>query len=122
MDTLQVSGIAVLLLTEFFKSAVSESGKKTIGSLLELIRVKFKGKKEAEKSLNDFQESPDDAKKQLLVKEQIKIEMLGDEKFASLLTDLVNNVLTNSQTIFNNDIDEVNTLIQINTLNGNINL
>ena len=122
MDILQVSGIIVLLLTEFFKSAVSESGKKTIGSLLELIRAKFKGKKEAEKSLNDFQGSPNDAKKQLLVKEQIKIEMLGDEKFASLLTDLVNNVLTNRQTIFNNDIDEVNTLIQINTLNGNINL
>ena len=122
MDILQVSGIIVLLLTEFFKSAVSESGKKTMGSLLELIRAKFKGKKEAEKYLNYFQGSPNDAKKQLLVKEQIKIEMLGDEKFASLLTDLVNNVLTNRQTIFNNDIDEVNTLIQINTLNGNINL
>ncbi len=122
MDILQVSGFIILLLTEFFKSAVSESGKKAIGSLLELIKTKFKGKKEAEKTLSDFQESPDDTKKQLLLKEQVKIEMLKDEKFASLLTDLVNNVLANRQAIFNNDIDEVNTLIQINTLNGNINL
>ena len=56
MDILQVSGIIVLLLTEFFKSAVSESGKKTMGSLLELIRAKFKGKKEAEKSLTILQD------------------------------------------------------------------
>lgn len=122
MDILQVSGFVVLLLTEFLKSAVSESGRKVVGSLLELIKAKFRGKKEAEKILNDFQESPNDTKKQLLLKEQVKIEMSGDEKFASLLADLVNNVLANRQVIFNNDIDEVNTLIQINTLNGNINL
>lgn len=122
MDILQVSGLAIILLSEFLKSAVSEAGKKVIGSLLDLIKTKIKGNQKAERILNDFQEAPDDDKKRSLLIEQLKIEMLKDKTFAFLISEQVNSIMANRQAIFNNNIDQVNTLIQINTLNGDLHL
>lgn len=122
MEILQISALATLLLTEFFKSSVTEIGKKFIGDLFELIKNKFNGQKGTEKMLTELQNSPNDKEKQASVSKQIEQEMARDKKFASLISEQVNKIIQNRQTIFNNEIGEVNNLIQINTLNGDINL
>lgn len=122
MEILQISALATLLLTEFFKSSVTEVGKKFVGGLFELIKKRFGGQKWAEKTLTELQNSPSDEEKQALLRKQIEQEMARDEKFASLISEQVNKIIQNRQTIFVNDIGKVNNLIQINTFNGDINL
>ena len=48
MNILQLSTLATVLLVELFKSAVSETGKKIVGGLFEIIKSKFGGRKAAE--------------------------------------------------------------------------
>ena len=122
MDIVQVSAVAVAVLAEFFKGSITEVGKKMGDDLFEYMKKKFKGRKEAETALKDFQRWPTDELKRALLAEQIMIEMEKDITFASFISNWIDRVFQDKKEIFVNEIGSVNTLVQIGTMDGDINL
>lgn len=121
MGIIEIAPIATALLVEFFKSAISETAKKSIESLFGVIKAKLSTTQDGQKVIDAFRKSPSDNNKQIIFEEQLKKQMLEDKDFAQSVEEELRPIIHNKEiSIFLNKIDKVNKIIQINNMYGDI--
>lgn len=121
MGVIEVASIVTVLLTEFFKSAISETAKKSIEGLFGTIKAKMSEKPSSKKVVEEFQNFPDDTKKQGEFEKQLIEKMQNDKEFAQRIESDLQPILQQNETvIFLNKIEKINKSIQIKNMFGNI--
>lgn len=123
MGAIEIASIVTVLLTEFFKSAISETAKKSIEGLFGTIKAKMSEKPNSKTIIEEFQSSPDETKKQDDFEKQLIQKMQSDKEFTQKITSELQTVLQqNENVVFLNKIGKVNKFIQIRNMSGNIEL
>lgn len=121
MGVIEIASIVTVLLTEFFKSAISETAKKSIEGLFGTIKTKMSEKSNGKKAIEEFQNSPDESKKQVEFEKQLTEKMQDDKEFAQRIENELQPILQQNETIvFLNKIGKINKSIQIKNMFGNI--
>ena len=121
MGIIEIVPIATTLMVEFFKSAISETAKKSIEGLFGVIKAKLSTKQDGQKALDELKKSPSDNNKQIEFEEQLKKQMIEDKYFARSVVEELQPIIHNEEiSVFLNKIDKVNKIIQINNMYGDI--
>ena len=121
MGVIEIASIVTVLLTEFFKSAISETAKKSIEGLFGTIKAKMAEKSSSKKIVEEFQSFPDESKRQNEFEKQLIEKMKNDKDFAQRIKDELQPILQQDETIiFLNKIGKINKSIQIKNMFGNI--
>jgi len=121
MGIIEIASIATALLTEFFKSAISEIAKKSIEGLFGTIKAKMSEKSNGKKAIDEFQNSPNDNDKQQEFEKQFLQQMKKDTEFAKKIEMELLPILQHKEIgVFINRIGKVNKFIQIDNMSGNI--
>lgn len=121
MGIIEIASIVTVLLTEFFKSAISETAKKSIEGLFGTIKTKMSEKSSSKKIVEEFQGFPDESTKQNEFEKQLIEKMKNDKDFAQKIESELEPILQQNETvIFLNKIGKINKSIQIKNMFGNI--
>ncbi|OOP65307.1 hypothetical protein BMF89_00205 [Arthrobacter sp. SRS-W-1-2016] len=101
--------------------AAAGTAVKAAGQLLELVKKKFHGKEEAEKSLETFTKTPSDSDAVASVQDHLKTQLADDPGFASELSGLLTQIVnTHADLAFVNNIGNVEKLVQFGTVHGDV--
>jgi len=97
---------------------------KAAGHLLDLVKKKFRGNDEAEKSLEALTAAPADPAARAAVEKSLKAELEHDPEFASALSDRLNQIAnTHADVAFVNNIQgDVKNIVNVRTVKGDLNI
>jgi hypothetical protein len=118
----EVAGKASDAFLSKASEGVAGSAYKAAGKLFELVKKKFSGNGEAEKSLELLVAAPSDPAAQTALENSLKTELERDPKFASALSDHLTQIAnTDADVAFVNNIQgDVGKIAQFGTVYGDV--